>query len=86
MKIESGNGNSNYYREPIQQNINCINIYNHNNHISPKQIAAIPSYIPKHQQMMQKHYYDTNIDPDFFRDHDEEYSQDTYDIEFDAQF
>jgi len=36
--------------EPIQQNINCINIYNHNNHHAP---LASPHHFPN----MPNYYY-----------------------------
>jgi hypothetical protein len=49
-------------------------------------VFAIPT--PKYMQKNKNYqvYYDHNLDPDFFRDQDEEYSQDTYDIEFENQF
>jgi hypothetical protein len=33
-------------REPIQQNINCINIYNHNSPLTPAALAALPQFMP----------------------------------------
>ena len=49
--------------------------------MAPNVFANIPT--PKYMQKNKNYqmYYDhNNIDPEFFRDQDEEYSQDTYDI------
>ena len=71
-----------FFREPIQQNINCINIYNHNNHIaSPPQNNAY--YSPAQRPYIKNPYFD----PQYIKEHQEdEQSQDTYDIEFDNAF
>jgi hypothetical protein len=71
-----------FTREPVQQNIHTINIYNNNpnSHINPTAFAQVPSPIFMKKNKNYQVYYDSNLDPEFFRDQDEEYSQDTYDI------
>lgn len=60
-------------REAIQQNINCINIYNHNTPL-PNNYNFHPNHYKGYPPPDPYHYYDDN------------YSQDTYDIEFEGQF
>jgi hypothetical protein len=74
-----------YPREPIQQNIHTINIYNHsaipnyqlptpNYQLpTPNYQLPTPNYHPgQHLQKSKNYqvYYDHNLDPDFFRDQD----------------
>ena len=42
-------GQGKQFHEPILQNINCINIFNHNNHMSPR-YTSIPQYYQPHPQ------------------------------------
>ncbi len=68
-------------KEAIQQNINCINIYNHNNHLPPNsynnRFNTLPNFIQPHISN-----YQTYPDPEIYGYYDDNYSQDTYDIEF----
>lgn len=63
-------------QEPIHQNINCINIYNHSSHIPP-----YPGLSNFFQNNCPQH-----MDPELYGYYEEEHSLDTYDMEFQTQF
>lgn len=65
--------------EPIQQNIHCINIYNHNSHLPPTRYQTLPTFIQQ-PQMIQNNYQP--YDPEIYGYYEDNYSQDTYDVEF----
>ena len=75
------------YQEPILQNINCINIYNHNNHVSPR-FTSIPDYYqqqPHHGYFLPRNTQPYQYPPqeeEIYEQDDDSLSQDTYDLEF----
>lgn len=70
--------------EAIQQNINCINIYNHNN-------VPLNNYSNRYNSLGNflqplPNNYQAYPDAELYGYYDDNYSQDTYDIEFEGQF